>query len=246
MSRTVTLAQLRADIAAQADFTIGSAGRYTSAILNRFINQSIQRFRERLSTEGSTHFLVAASGTLTPGATSPYQFNVLDLSAVSPSLVRTFGVDVTLQSTSVIRSLSHTPFTMRSDYGGPQMRGEPLAWAHFQTRKIAIMPSPQQAYPYTVWYLPVLDDLVQDSDTFDGVAGWEDYIVWDVVCRMITRDQYQDSYPLASGERDRIWADILRSATKVSAAGGAHIGRDTMGQRGLLRVAGRKGPLPPP
>ncbi len=246
MSRTVTLVQLRSDVAAQADFTIDT-GRYTTVTLNRFINQSIQRFRERLSTEGATHFLVSTSGNLIAGATSPYQFNVLDLSAVSPSVVRVYGVDVTLSSSSMIRSLSHTPFTMRSDYGGPQLRGEPLAWSNFQTRKIAIMPSPQSTYAYTVWYLPVLADLVNDSDTFDGVAGWEDYIVWDVVCRMVTRDQYQDSYPLASGERDRIWADIVRSATKVAAAGGAHIARDTMGQRGILqRYRSGKGQLPPP
>mgnify|MGYP001581068345 FL=1 len=54
MSRTVTLLQLRTDIAAQADITVGGAstGRYPTGVMNRFINQSIQRFRERLSTEG--------------------------------------------------------------------------------------------------------------------------------------------------------------------------------------------------
>lgn len=246
MSRNVTLTQLLADVASQADF-VGAAttGRYPNTIITRYINQSIQRFRERISNEGSTHFLVSTTGTLTPGATSPYPFGVLDLSALSPSLVRTYGVDITLPG-SRIKTLSHTPFTERASFGGPLNTDEPRAWAHYQTRKIAILPPPNQGYTYVVWYLPVLTDLASGSDTFDGVAGWEDWIVWDVVCRTIIRDQYASAFATASQYRLETWADIVRSATKVSSAGGAVLGRDSMGARGPRGMRGQKGWLPPP
>lgn len=234
MARNVTLSQLRTDVAAQCDFSTSASGRYTPTLLNRIINQSIQRFRERISNEGMTHFLVSYSGNLTQGTTSTYAFQTLDLSALSPSLVRTYGVDITIAG--VVKSLAHRPFTERNDFSaglGSSMTGTPIAWAHFQTRSIAIMPGPDGDYPYTVWYLPVLADLSADGDTFDGVAGWEVWVLWDCVCQLIARDQYQAAYTQAIAERDLAWADIIRSSTKVSAAGGAVVGRDSFGQAGL-------------
>lgn len=244
MSRTVTLSQLRTDIGTQADMLVATGGRYTPTTLNRFINQSIQRFRERLSLEGAQHFLVSTTGTLTSGATSPYPFKVIDLSAVTPSIVRTFGVDITLPGGEV-RTLSHQPFADRDNFGGPVATAEPIAWMHIQTRSVAILPPPNQSYTYVVWYLPVLADLSQDSDTFDGVAGWEDYVMWDVVCRLIARDTEATAYQIAVGERDRLWTDVLRAATKVSGVGGAVLGRDSLGARSKGRST-RKGLLPAP
>lgn len=244
MSRLVALSQLRSDITSQADI-VGATGRYPNATINRFINQSIQRFREKLSSEGATHFLVNSAGTIAAGAVSPFPFGVIDLTALSPSVVRTYGVDMTLVS-GVVTSLSHSPFQSRADFGGPIVTGEPRAWAHYQTRKLAIMPAPDHSYSYNVWYLPVLPDLVADADTYDGVAGWEDFLVWDVVCRLIIRDQYMTAYQTATQYRQEIWADILRNATRVTSAGGAVLGRDSMGDRGMVDSWRRNRVLPPP
>ncbi|TAK10620.1 MAG: hypothetical protein EPO32_14920 [Anaerolineae bacterium] len=241
MARSVTLAVLRSDVSQQADI-VGATLRHTPASLNRLINQAIQRFRERISAEGSAHFLTSSTGTFSVGATSPYSFQTLDLSAVSPSLVRTFGIDVTLNSQS--NSLLHVPFSARCDYGGPSTTGVPVAWAHYQTNKVAILPAPDSAYTYVVWYLPVLADLSADGDTYDGVAGWEDYIVWDVVKRAFVRDQFPQAYALASAYADERWAEIVRMTARVTHAGGAVVARDTMGAR--MRGVGRSRLLPPP
>lgn len=232
MSRSVTLQQLREDVQSRADVA-GATLRTTPSLINRELNQAVQRFRERLSTEGATHYLAATTGSLSVGATSPYPFYVLDLTGVSPAVVRTYGVDITIDGEA--RSLSHVPFTERAEYGGPSNTGIPSAWAHFNTAKIAILPPSMNAYPYVVWYLPVLADMTSDASTLDGVAGWEEFVTWDVVCRLIVRDQYPTAYQMAVSYRTEIWTDILKSATKVSSAGGATIGRDTMG----LRLRGR-------
>jgi len=236
MSRNSTLARLRADVENQADI-VGAANRYPPTLINRLINQSIQRFRERISNEGITHYLTATTGTLSSGTTSPYPFQVLDLSAVSPGIVRTLGVDLTVQGT--VYSLKHVPFEERASFG--THTAQPLAWAHFQTAKIAILPAPDASYDYTVWYLPLLSDLTAETDTFDGVAGWEDFIVWDVVSRLTQRDTYQAAFALAKQQSAELFADIIRSATKVTAAGGTHTGRDTFGQLGFL-PGRRRGP----
>jgi hypothetical protein len=243
VARTVTLSQLRTDISTQADISTNASGRYTPTQLNRYINQSIQRFREKLSSEGVQHYLASTTGTLSTGATSPYPFLVLDLTAAPPNIVRVFGVDIT--QNSVVTTLSQIPFADRDNYGGPSNRGTPTAWSNMNTAKLAIFPPPSQALTYVVWYLPVLADLSADGDTFDGIAGWEDYIVWDVVVKLIVRDQYANAYALATQTRNEIWADILRNATKVTSAGGAVTGRDSMGRRGLWAM-NRTRLLPPP
>jgi hypothetical protein len=240
MSRTVSLLQLRTDIADQCDFSTSTSGRYTPTLLNRLINQSIQRFRERISATGSTRFLVSATGSIARGTTGTYAFQTLDLSALSPSVVRVYGLDITVGGRVV--TLAHRPFAEHNEFITDQtMTGQPIAWAEFQTRSLAILPAPDATYPYTVWYLPVLADLVGDGDTFDGVAGWEVWVMWDCVCQLIARDQYEAAYTQAIAERDLAWADIQRSATRVTQAGGAHLGRDSMGRMGLW---GRGKPVP--
>ena len=238
MARNVSLGQLKADIQEQADIA-GATTRTVASLLTRFINQSVQRFRERLSTEGAQHFLVSSTKSLTAGATSPYPFYALDLSSESPSIVRTYAVDLTVNG--IVKTLVHVPFSDRDKFGGPNFTGEPMAWSHYQTRKVAIMPAPGQDYSAVVWYLPVLPDLALDADTFDGVSGWEDYIVWDVVGRVLTRENSPEMYQLAADNRAGVWQDILRAATHVTHAGGAVVGQDTLAQKARPRRI-----LPPP
>lgn len=230
MARNVTLGQLKADIKWQADLT-GATTRHVASMYTRAINQSIQRFREDLTIEGSTHYLTATTGTFTAGTTSPYPFQLLDLSSESPSVVRVYGVDVTVNSE--VKQLSHVPFTHRDQYGTDT--GEPVAWASASQNSLAILPGPDAAYAYCVWYLPVLADLSTDDDTWDGVAGWEDYITFDVICRFLLRDQTSKAYAIAAAERTTHWQRILQAARHVNDAGGGTVARDTFGER----LAGR-------
>ncbi len=177
------------------------------------------------------------------GATSPFPFGILDLSAVTPGVVRVFGVDITVGSE--VRTLTHVPFEDRASFGGPSATGVPTSWFPYGHNKIGILPPASSAYVYVVHYLPTISDLTSAGSTFDGVAGWEDYITWDVVCRLVIRDQYPQSFAMASQYKEQIWSNILRSATRMTNAGGAILGRDTMGARGLLS-SGRKTRLPPP
>jgi len=185
--RTVTLAQLRQDIQNQADIA-GLTARHGATLLNRLTNQSIQRFRERISGEGARHFLTVATGTMLTGATPGFPFYSLNAGAISSGIVRVYGVDVKTQG-GAWKRLEHTTFEDRTSFGGghPASIGEPRVWAEYQTTKLAIMPPPDRPYEFVVWYLPQLNDLQSDAATFDGVSGWEDYVVWDVVCRIIVQ-----------------------------------------------------------
>ena len=239
--RTVTLAQLRQDIQNQADIA-GLTARHGATLLNRLTNQSIQRFRERISGEGARHYLTVATGTMATGATPGFPFASLNAGALASGIVRIYGVDVKVQG-GAWKRLEHTTFEDRGSFGGghPGSVGEPRVWAEYQTTKLAILPPPDRGYDFVIWYLPVANDLQTDAATFDGVAGFEDYVVWDVVCRIIVRDQNPEAYQMAVTYKGEVWADIVRNATRVTGAGGAVVGRDSMGAKGHYRRRGNYG-----
>jgi len=227
VSRTVALSVLIADVRFKADAG-GASVRHTDVQITRLINQSIQMFRERISDDGSQHYLVPYSGTLGIGPTSPFAFYQLDLSSgPSPSLVRTYGLDVTIDGQ--VCKLEHVPFESRNDYGTVPGGSRPIAWFHIRTDQVGIVPASSGAYPFTVWYLPKFTDLAAAGDTFEGVAGWEEWVVWDVVCQVIARDQFPQAFEIAERRRAEVEQRVIRGATKVTQAGGAHVGRDSFG-----------------
>lgn len=220
MARTVTLTVLLGEIRWLADAK-GLTVRHSDADITRALNQSIQRFREKVSNRGIRHYLTHTTGTLSQGPTSPFAFTVLDLSAASPGIVRVFGVDITYQSRII--SLEQVDFESRNDfqrgYQASASADVPEAWANYQTNRLAILPCSNGAYPYTVWYLPVLADLVNGSDTFDGISGWELWLQWDVLVKLINRDKYGADYAMAVQERELVWQDIERNASPVKRGG---------------------------
>ncbi len=216
MARTITIDNLEADLRYLGDLQ-GLTVRHDQTNVFRLLNKAIQTFREKVSQSGINHFLVSVNGTLTPGATAPYQFSILDLSAVSPNVVRVYGVDV--QVTGVWIPLDGVEFTRRNDYQayvGVQ-NAPPVAFANFTTYKLAIFPPPLSAYPYIVWYLPVTPDLTT-GQTFDGITGWEKWVIWEALIGTINRDQYEKAYAIARQEQDRAWADVVAGSSRVNRA----------------------------
>lgn len=238
MARTVTLDQLRSRIRWQADVS-GLTLRHTNADLTTEINQSVQRFREMISDNGFQYYLRTATGTLPVGKTAPYPFGVLDLSAVSPNVVRVFGIDVTVNSTT--HSLDAVDFAERTRYQYPDgpTGGVPVAFTMWTDTNVAILPPSQTAYPYVLWYLPVQTNLVADADTFDGKVGWEDWIVWDGFHKLIHRDTYPALFASVATERANIQQDILKRSRHLQRQGPA-VKRDTRGDKRSKMLLARR------
>jgi hypothetical protein len=229
MARTRTLTNLLADIRFLADAQ-GLTSRHDDTNLTRLLNQSIQRFREKVSATGINHYLVHATGTLTVGPLSPFHWGSLDLSAVSPNVVRVYGLDLRIDGNRW-HSCDGIEFTRRHEYQDQTgaRNGITIAFANYQTAKLALFPPPAGAYTYVAWYLPVLADLAGASDTFDGVAGWEEWLYWDVLIKLINRDQYPQAYEMAASERERVWADVQKASGRVNRASFT-VRRDTWGE----------------
>lgn len=54
---------------------------------------------------------------------------------------------------------------------------------------VHLLPAPPSGQTYRVWYVPSPAKLTQDTDTIDGVNGWEMLIVYDVAIKARIRDR---------------------------------------------------------
>lgn len=63
---------------------------------------------------------------------------------------------------------------------------------------------------YTLHYIQAPQELAADDDDFDGVAGWEEWVIYDVGIRMMLKEEADAS--ALERERARIEARIRRMA----------------------------------
>lgn len=184
MARTRSLTNLIADLRSLADIE-GAVLRHPDLKITRELNQSIQRFREWVTEEGFAVFLTPYTVNLTTGATSPYVWREVSLAALNPTVAHVQSVECIVSGNAY--DLDKIPFESRNEYA--QTNAQPAAWIQYGD-VIGILPPPDSTYAITVWYLPVFTDLVNGSDTFDGMVGWEEWVRWNTVIALFTRDQY--------------------------------------------------------
>jgi len=198
---------MRDDIRWIADVQ-GATLRHSDNDLTREINQAIQRFREWVTDEGYPLFLSPYATTFAGGPTGAYSWLEVDLSAVSPAVAHVDSVELTINGRRC--QLDKVPWEHRNEYQGwsGPTNGYPVAWVQYADSKIGILPPPMGTLQATVWYLPVAADLSADGDTFNGYVGWEEWLRWEVLCRLLTRDQYPQLQAGALAERDRLRSEL--------------------------------------
>jgi hypothetical protein len=62
-----------------------------------------------------------------------------------------------------------------------------------QGSNMKFVPQPSGVQTIRVWYAPQAADLSSDSDTFQGINGWEEYIIVDVCIKMLTKEESDPS-----------------------------------------------------
>lgn len=237
MSRTRTLANLRADVRWISD-TEGLTLRHTDANVNRAINQAVQAFRLMLADHGSSFYLREASFATVAGT------DTVDLSLVaSGNVVQVYGIDVSVDGEW--RELFEFSFAERNRYQDSwsgDNRGTPT---YYQILNIGtvnaptgasagdlrLMPTPDAVYTMRVFYLPVLADMSADGDFFNGLAGWEDWVVYEAALRLCERDAGGgDNLEGIRAGLARVETRIKRAASRLNRP---HVLRrvDTLGRR---------------
>jgi hypothetical protein len=243
MARAIRIAQLEKDIRWQSD-QLRAELRHTSADLRHVMNQSVQRYREMISENGDPYFLKSHSGVLPVGrATDPSgtdtsaSWGCLDISAIYPDVVRIYGLDIDLgRYTHELYAVHFNERNAYQDHNRNHHLGAPVAFFGYDETKIGILPPANAPYRYTLWYLPLLPDLVADGDEFNpGIPGGEQWVIWDVMCKILIRDNYPALLQAATMEREKTWMDILRRVSAHTRVGTARR-LDTRGMRSRSRL----------
>lgn len=91
-------------------------------------------------------------------------------------------------------------------------------------RKLTILPTPREVFTITILYVPacVRADDTTDDVYYDGVSGWEEWIIWDCVAKMWAKQEQDPSFALAqraqvevriralSGALDRVHPEVAQ------------------------------------
>jgi hypothetical protein len=223
VARTRRLDALRSDVREQADLG-GLTGRHPDANLTRHINQAIAAFRLLLSREGHPFYLKEAPDSTEAGIA---EYSLPD------DFIYLYGVD--LEESGKKRSLEPFELIERNDYESSSgSDGVPVGYRLHSEGKIRFLPTPVDAYSYTLLYLPTQTDLSSDSDTFDGIAGWEDWIVLDAGMRCLAKDEEGEQFAILQRMRDEKTAEILSTAKRRG--GGPACRVDTRGRKRAMRA----------
>jgi hypothetical protein len=120
-------------------------------------------------------------------------------------LVRAYDADYYLTSTTVTALAATQEYNLPSDFykmkGLDDSSGVPIKRFNFRERntsrlrarlragKLRFSTVPPTGEVYTLWYIPKAETLADDADTFDGINGWEEYVVVDAAIKMLTKQE---------------------------------------------------------
>ena len=220
MARTATLAEMRTR-AYRRSGNESETTRFPTAEVTTDINESIADLYDRLLRAWGTDRFEASQSiavSLAGGSTYALAAAFLELLAVeidgtSQGLgkyaLKRFmrGEKADLSNTN---STTGTAPTMYSLIGA----------------NVEVLPAPGANYTLTVRYVPAATKLVNDADAFDGINGWEEWVVVDVARKLATKDR---DFALVNV----LQADLARLTERIAARASQ---RDRGGHRRVVDV----------
>jgi hypothetical protein len=181
MALTRTLAELRTAAKARCDMENSSFVADSEWL--RFINLGYAELYDKLVRArgfdyyGKTGTVNTVAGTATVALPSS---DFYKLWGVSASIN---GTDVPLRRMGIAQrdDLSSATSATWSSYSPP--------WYMIRGANMLFRPVPTAIYTITFWYVPHITALSSDSDTVDGINGWEEYIEISAAIQAVIKEE---------------------------------------------------------
>lgn len=179
MARSRTLTNLMADVRLRADRV---SDEYVSdAEVTEYINQSIAELYDLLVEARGASYYESSTDITTSNGTTLYSlpadfYQLIAVEAVVNGTDRITLRQFDRQDRAYLVSAT------------PGWSGQPLYY-RIRAGQIELLPTPSANIKVTVYYVPFSARLVSGSDTFDGINGWEEYVVADAARKCATREE---------------------------------------------------------
>lgn len=185
MARSRTLGEMRSDVRLRADLPANNF--VTDSEINEYINQSLAELYDKLINAHGQEFYIKEAVLTTVQNTETY--------ALPSDHYETLYVELDDGSTRFrlpSYSMHERARIIGTNVNNP---GRPIAF-RLQQGAISLLPPPTSGYTVRHWYVPACLRLVSDSESFDGVDGWEEYAIWRAVAYVQNKEQLDDSFAL--------------------------------------------------
>lgn len=203
MSGSVTLASLISRARQRAD-AVNNEFFDDATDLASFANQSLAELYDILVQADEDYFTTNRTLALVPNVST------YSVAAWSPKMLKLRGVDIPWAGTTYNLTAARLEFGERNDLQGPvpaYTMGFPSRFYRYGD-SLVFAPTPGASVTATVWYIPAPPTLA-GATTFDCQSGWDEFIVADMVRKMLMK-QERDAGAITQ-EREALRAHIIAS-----------------------------------
>jgi len=209
-----TLLKIRTAARQQSDMT--SSQFVTDAEFNSYINSSYQELYGLITQKFGNDYFIAGTPDdwfqfLTDGVSSSYPlpdgtgtYVLKDGSTVAPAFFKLLGVDLQVAPTSGQDgwlTIKPFPFVERNRFSFPNVQAAYGRRTSLRYRvngnRIWITPVPSGGQNIRLFYVPRFAGLVNDTDSLDGVNGWEEYVIIDAAIKAKDKEESDVSVLMA-------------------------------------------------
>jgi hypothetical protein len=171
MASNVTLLSLRTDVRDRADMKHSTF--CTDTEINGYINSAIKELYDKL-VEATEDYFITSDTIATDGTTDTY--------ALPADFYKMNGVDYSVNG--IDQPMERFVFEDRHKY----IYNTNIVRYRIINNNIVFKPVPS-AQTITIWYTPVYTSLSNDNDTFDGINGWEDFVICDAAIKCLMKEE---------------------------------------------------------
>lgn len=178
---SVTLLELRTQARQRADME--NSQFITDAELNSYINNSIAELHDLLIQHYKEDYIIEEHNFTTVSGTKDYSLPM--------NFYKLRGVDAELNGSDkfTIQQFNFNERNRFEDFGVWTLLGIASVRYRLVGSNIRFSPVPDQATPVTLWYIPVATKLVNDSDTYDDINAYAEYVIIDAAIKMLQKEE---------------------------------------------------------
>ena len=179
MAKNVSLASLRESARQRADQV--NSGFVTDAELTNYINLSLTELYDLLvDAYGEDYYTKNPPELITTTGLDNYPLPL--------DFYKLQGVDLQIDSVT-FRTLRPFMMAERNRYRLNGGWGEQTNMYKINGNRIYFLPLPPAGKVFRLWYVPVCPTLVNGTDEFDFINGWEEYVIIDAAIKMMIKEE---------------------------------------------------------